>query len=190
MAVSYVFRQSFRRPSTRVPRRVSVVLFSVALAAVLVSGGMPSETHTWWPRTLAYLVLFPILFFDKPSSKRGIVVTSLDDRAMLKYGAEYEALNPEQQRDILDHYRVGNYIFPRPPEQVTPKQSLRQYLPWAYRIYVWGVPLLALLYWAGWHWLPSGYMRTAWTNVAVVIPVVLVSMLTLPMLLKLWNEPD
>lgn len=106
---------------------------------------------------------------------------------MLKYGAEYDALKPEQQKDILDHYRIGTYIFPRPGEQAVPKRSSRYYLPQAYRVYRWSAVPLAGVYWAGWRWLPSGYVRDAWTNVPVVIAVLLISVFALPRLLKLWD---
>ncbi len=189
MATSYVFRQSFRRPQ-RFQRRSSVICFCVMLLVVFAEGGSPLQAHTFVPRALPYLLLVPLMLFDKPArSDGGIMVTSLDDRAMLKYGAVYEALNPEQQKDILDHYRVGNYIFPRPADQVSRSHSTREYLPQAVRIAAWSLPPLALLYWAGWHWLPSGYLRSAWTNVPVVIFVVLIFMLSLPTLLKRWNEP-
>ncbi len=190
MATSYVFRQSFRRQSSRIQGRITVILSCLVFLIVLIEGGRPLEAHTFLPRALPYLLLVPLMLFERPARRSGgIMVTSLDDRAMLKYGAEYEALDPEQQKDILDHYRVGNYIFPRPAEQVLRTHSTREYLPQAFRIAGWSLPPLALLYWAGWHWLPSGYLRAAWTDVPVVIFAVLAFMLSLPTLLKRWNEP-
>ncbi len=192
MAVSYLFRSTFERKwPKRSRRRWNVILFVTALIVALIEGGTTLRAHTVLARAVPYVALLPILLYDTGTKRRGnVYVTSLDDRAVFKYGAEYDALTPEQQKDILDHYRVGTYAFPRPPEQSGPGLSNRHYVQRAVTVYRWCAVPLFLVYAAGWRWLPQGLARDAWTNLPVVLAVSFATAFALPILLKLWNDPD
>ena len=189
MPLSFAFRQSIKHSSLRV-RRLQVLMFCFWIAALLVTAGHPLPARSLVAlRILPIVSLFSILTFDRNPRRRSIMVTSLDDRATLRYGAEFDQLTPDQQHDILSRYQVGTYLFPFTPnpdqrrhEEASTLQAhrlLRRAL----------VPLLAV-YWAGWQWIPAGYLRACWTNAPIVLGTLIAVVLGLPHLLHLWTWRD
>ena len=187
MPLSFVFRQSLRRRSA-FTRRLDVVFFCFWTLFLLATAGAPITGRSFIAlRFLPISMLLSLLLYDPP--RKRILVTSIDDRAMLKYGAEYDALTSEQQADILAHYRVGTYYFPytggEAEQEAIALATLR-----AHRILRRAALPFLLGYWAGWDLLPPGYLRGCWTNAPIVLGVVLAVVLGLPRLIHLWTWQD
>jgi hypothetical protein len=62
-----------------------------------------------------------------PGMKDGAVILgSLDDRAEYQFGAKFDALPEEQQKELLRTYRVGNYLFPAEPSKAPGRLDERE----------------------------------------------------------------
>lgn len=82
-------------------------------------------------------------------------VSSLDDRAMLEHGVEFERLGEADQKAILRRYRVGTYLvnyFPDEREGAQERESQVR----AYEMLRWLLPIVAVVYAVGWWLLPAG----------------------------------
>ena len=191
MPLTFAFRQSRKRPSLRA-RRLQVILFCFWAATLLVTAGaaLPKRSLITL-RVLPVVMLLSLLTDNRTPLRRSIVVSSLDDRATLRYGAEFDALTPGQQHDILSRYQVGTYLLPNTPS-LAEQHSEQAATLRAHRILRRAlIPFLAV-YWAGWQWLTPGYLRACWTNAPIVLGVLIALVLGLPRLLHLWTwrDPD
>jgi len=120
---------------------------------------------------------------------RVVRVSSLDDRAMLEYGMEFEQLRDAQQKDLLKRYRVGTYLlnyFPDEREGAEEQESQMR----AYAMLRWLLPIVAAVYAVGWWLLPEGSFRVGWTNGPVVVTWLFLLILALPQMIRMWTEPD
>ena len=164
-------------------------MFCAALLASLLASLCHTHLGSWaWSGALPVLALYTLLTTDK-APKGHVMVTSLDDRSVLKYGAEYEALNAEQQADILSHYRVGNYLFPHPANEGTQYKPAARDVAHARRLLGIALAPTALLHGAAWHWLNRAPLDAAWVGVAAFMLVAVVALFAVPRILLLWNEP-
>ena len=118
-----------------------------------------------------------------------VQVSSLDDRAVAEYGVEFEKLGEAQQKELLRRYRVGTYLLGYYPDELEEAQE-RESFQRAYGVLRWLLPVLAVIYWAGWRVLPEGRVRAGWTDGPVVLMWVLLLVLALPQLIRMWTEPD
>ncbi|SDF88055.1 hypothetical protein [Terriglobus roseus] len=195
MALSYLFRQSLRIETQR-KRRSTVLWFLLACVAALVQ---PFVCGGWNGRFMAPAVLLSVwmltlasgLAARKPGERR-VYVSSLDERAYLRYGRLFEQLYAEQQKDLLERYRVGTYILTlRKDEDVEARATIRvQAKRDARKILLWAVPLYVLLClvlrYAQFHGhlqLPAG----EWAP--ILLSGCLAAWVLSDMLAK-WREPD
>jgi len=187
MATSWVYRQSIKNRRRR-SRRMEVGLFFVFMIWGLSEAGIPFKWMTLAPRLTPYLlVISRILLLWK--QRRVVVVTSLDDRAMAEYGAEFDQTTPAQQSDLLQHYRIGMFPINSYPDEYEDAQERESYLR-AYNVLRVFLPSIAVLYLLGWYLLPDGSVRAAWTNGPAILTWVVLSVLALPQLIRMWTEPD
>ena len=108
---------------------------------------------------------------------------------MVEYGVEFDRLGEAEQKDLLKRYRVGTYLlnyFPDEREEELERESKER----AYGVLGWLLPVLAVIYWAGWRLLPEGRVRAGWTDGPVVLAWVLLLVLAMPQIVRLWTEPD
>jgi len=70
----------------------------VGLLGVFRAGG-PVEQSSWTKWRLS-------------KREECVMLGGLDDRARYRHGEPFDALTEEQQKEILDQYRVGNYLYP------------------------------------------------------------------------------
>jgi hypothetical protein len=187
MALSYAFRQARKRQRRR-SRRIQVSVFFMFMLLGLTYGGRPL---TW---ENAGILLPPyfwalILVFSSWRQQRLVPVSSLDERAVVEHGVEFERLGDTEQKELLNRYRVGTYLLGNLPDERDGVQE-REARHEAYEVMRWLLPLLAVIYWAGWRLLPEGRVRECWTDGPVVLAWVLLLVLALPQILQMWTEPD
>ena len=138
--------------------------------------------------------MFPILFasvriFRLWGWYREIPVSSLDDRAMLEHGVEFEKLRDSERKDLLRRYQVGTYLLNNYPDELQAAQEAEAHLR-AYGLLKVLLPAFVVVYWAGWIWLPSGRLREGWTDAPLVMTWVMLLILALPHMVRMWTEPD
>ena len=187
MALSYAFRQAMKNRRQR-SRRIEVALFFAMMALGLWEGGRPLHWGglgiRMWPYLWAIGQVFRLWRW-----RRALPVSSLDDRAMVEYGVEFDRLGEAEQKDLLKRYRVGTYLlnyFPDEREEELERESKER----AYGVLGWLLPVLAVIYWAGWRLLPEGRVRAGGTDGPVVLAWVLLLVLAMPQIVRLWTEPD
>jgi hypothetical protein len=185
MALSAGFRQAMKS-RTRRWRRQEVVFFFVLMAMGLSDAGRPFQWgHLAWR-------VFPILFATGRIFRlwqRVIPVSSLDDRAVLEYGVEFEGLAEALQKDLLRRYQVGTYLLNSYPDEFQAAQEAEAHLR-AHDVMKLRLPALAVVYWVGWLWLPDGRLRAGWTDAPMVLTWMFLLVLALPQMVLMWTEPD
>jgi hypothetical protein len=187
MALSSEFKRS-RKARTRRWRRAEVGLFFFFMTAGLFEGGRPLTFDSLGLRALPYV--FAILrILSLWRQQQVLRVSSLDDRAMVEHGVEFERLGEGEQKDLLKRYRVGTYLLGDYPDEYEAAQEREAHLR-AYGVMRWLLPVLAVVYWAGWRLLPLGRMRERWTDGPVVLTWVLLLVLAMPQMVRMWTEPD
>lgn len=186
MAVSDATRQALKR-RTRRARRGQVALFFFWMMLGLLEAGRPLSWHTFVGRVFPYL--WVLVWANSGRNQRILPVSSLDDRAMVEHGVEFERLGEVEQKDLLKRYRVGRYLrnyFPDEREEELEQESKER----AYGVLRWLLPGIAVVYWAGWRFLPVGSVRAHWTDGPVVMAWALLLVLVMPQVVRMWTEPD
>jgi hypothetical protein len=187
MAVSYALKQALKNRK-RASRRMDVVMLLVCVAIGLWEGGVPLTWHNLGFRIILWMAAINPILRDW-QWRRVLPVSSLDDRAMLEYGVEFEQLGEAQQKQILSRYRVGTYLmnyFRDERDEAQDRESQIQ----AYAMMRWLLPVMAVIYALGWWLLPDGAWRASWTNAPVVMTWLFLVLLALPQLIWMWSEPD
>jgi len=187
MALSSGFRRAMKNRRQR-SRRIEVVLFFSFMAMGLFDAGRPLTYGGLGLRVFPYLFAV-VRIFRQWSWQRIVPVSSLDDRAMTEYGVEFERLGEAQQKELLRRYRVGTFLSGYSPDEYEAGQEREAHLR-AYEVMRWLLPVLVVVYWAGWRLLPEGRVRMGWTDGPVVLAWVLLLVLALPQIVRLWTEPD
>jgi hypothetical protein len=188
MALSYALRQALKN-RTRRWRRVEVAMFFFWLLLGLVEGaGRPLSWGTVGIRSFPYIWAIGQIF-GYWRRMRTLPVTSLDDRAMVEYGVEFEQLGEAEQKDLLRRYQVGTYMVNNFPDEREGAQEQGSQMR-AYAMLRWLLPMLAAVYAVGWWVLPEGRVRNGWTNGPVVVTWLFLLVLALPQMIRMWTEPD
>ena len=192
MAVSLAFKQAMKK-RTRRSRRWEVVFFFVLMAMGLSSAGMHFRWFGLWFFVTPYLYAVQRIYswqvMNWDWQRRMVPVSSLDDRAMLEHGVEFDGLSEVEQKDLLGRYRMGTYLmdfYPDEREKELRGEAHRR----AYDVMKVLLPVLAVVYWVGWKLLPEGRLRVGWTDGPVVLAWGFLLVLALPGIILMWTEPD
>jgi hypothetical protein len=187
MAVSRAFRQAMKN-RTRRSRRIEVVFFFFMMAAGLSFAGQPFRWGQLSARVLPLIYAIGRIY-RLWNWQRMLPVSSLDDRAVLEYGVEFEKLGEAQQKELLRRYRVGTYLLDYYPDELEEARE-RESFQRAYGVLRWLLPGLAVIYFVGWELLPEGRVRAGWTDGPVVLAWIMLLVLALPQMIRMWTEPD
>ncbi len=187
MALSYGFKQALKN-RTRRSRRLRVLLFFVIVGMGLSGAGQPWNWRPFPIQGLFYLFAFGAVYRDWKWNQY-LPISSLDDRAMLEYGMEFEQLGQEEQKSILRHYRVGTYLLDYFPDE-RQREVERDAHVRANGIIRILLPGISLLYLAGWKLLPEGILRAGWTDAPVVFAWIGLLVVALPQIIQMWAEPN
>ena len=163
-------------------------MFFAFLAMGLLDGGTSLSWNNVGARWLPYFYA-GMQVFAGWRRQRLLPVSSLDERAMVEYGVEFEQLSEAQQKDLLKRYRVGTYWLNYFPDEYEETREREWHLR-AYGVLRWLLPVLLVIYWAGWRLLPAGRVRAGWTDGPVVLFWVSLLVLAMPQILRMWTEPD
>jgi hypothetical protein len=199
MAVSFSYRDAARFRK-RKWRRFEVVFFFVLMASGLLQAGRPWTWTNCFVNAIPYLLVAARLM---SWTRIGVVpITSLDDLAMEEYGVEFEQTTLAQQTDLLrqarerrqrvqgrPYYRVGAYTLKPFSDELSQSRERESHMR-AYVMLRVFLPAFAIVYWAGWHFLPDGAVRAGWTDAPVVFAWIFLLILVLPQVLRMWMEPD
>ncbi len=179
---------------TRRYRRRQVFWFylSMVLGVMVTLGG---DHHRW--RDLEWALLLPatagitaLKDWSRWSYQRWRCVSSLDDRAQVAHGLNFEEISAAEQKEILRRYRwVGGALLDETPDERQEAARL-QANDAAFRFLRKTLLWFAAGYWAVWLWMPAGGWRDMLTDSPVIISWLAVFVISLPQVIELWNEPD
>jgi hypothetical protein len=191
---------------SRVRRRIAVMAtYTVAFViSVVISArvwdGLGHPYISLW--VLAGVVTFGGIFrsgglvksFDVPKQRDGAtrMVGSLDEWAQYRYGTpSFEESSAEQQRELLDAYRVGTYLVPQ--DKLKPRYGMPDEREAAERDRVSRRTLVWLASYLGYiaaSFSVRSYRRVDSLDVVATLLTMMVLALTLPKAMVLWEEAD
>jgi len=119
----------------------------------------------------------------------GFAQVSLEDRAVMEYGAEFDALKEKQRGDIFQR-AVRDGLFGRVKVDEHEAEMRLRAQGAAYRLL--GPALLVFLtgYWAACLFGPFEANRTALAVTAVVVTWLIALVLAAPTMIRIWIQPD
>lgn len=123
------------------------------------------------------------------SFQRWRCVSSLDDRAQVAHGLNFEQLSAAEQKEILRRYQVGGRLLDETPDERQEAARL-QANDAAFRFLRIALLWFAAGYWAVYLWMPSGDWRDMLTDSPVIISWLAVFVISLPQVIEMWTEPD
>ncbi len=178
---------------TRRYRRRQVLWFYVTmLLGALITLG--SDHHRFlelqWALLLpAMAALTALKDWSRWSFRRWRCVSSLDDRAQVAHGLNFEELSAAEQKEILRRYQVGGRLLDETPDERQEAARL-QANDAAFRFLRKALLGFAAGYWAVWLWMPAGGWRDMLTDSPVIISWLVVFVISLPQVIEMWTEPD
>ena len=168
---------------TQRSRRFEVAFFFVLMAMGLSYAGRPFRLADLgaWSIPFIYAIgrIFRLWHWQQM-----LPVSSLDDRAVMEYGVEFERLDERQQKEVLRRYQVGTYFLNSYPDELEAAREREAHLR-AYGVLKVLLPILVVVYWAGWRLLPEGRLRAGWTDGPVVLAWVMLLVLALPQMIRM-----
>ena len=178
---------------TRRYRRRQVFWFylMMLLGAATTAG---SDHHRF--RELEWALLLPLTAaltvlkdWSRWSWQRWRCVSSLDDRAQVAHGLNFEQLSAAEQKEILRRYQVGGRLLDETPDEREEAARL-QANDAAFRFLRIALLSFAAVYWPVYLWMPAGDWRDMLTDSPVVISWLVIFVISLPQVIELWTEPD
>ena len=174
---------------TRRWRRLQVVgfyLLMVICPLTLLGGDHHRFRDLWWA---VWGILIAVQTLAQWSRGERVIVGSLDDRAQLAHGLNFDQLSEPEQKEILRRYRVGRFLLNQTPDER--QEALRmQATAAAFRFLRVALLCFAAAYWMVYLWVPAGPWRETLMDSPVVISWLVVFVISLPQMIVMWTEPD
>lgn len=180
-------RQALKPRTRRWRRRQVVGFYLFMLFTLLCTLGADHHGRHFWNAVWGVWIALSALW--RWSRREPLVIQSLDDRAQLAHGVNFDELSTGEQKQILERYRVGRFLLYQTPDE-------RQQSLWlhsagtAVRFFGRTLPWLVAAYWAVWLWAPAGAWRDMLTDSPVLISWLVVFVISLPQVIVMWTEPD
>lgn len=123
------------------------------------------------------------------SRGEALILTSLDDRAQVAHGVNFDELSTAEQKEILGGYRVFSAIVFQTPDERQQAMRLHATAAAAQFLRI-ALPAFAAAYWLAWLLTPAGGWRDALTDSPVLISWLVVFVISLPQVIVMWTEPN
>jgi hypothetical protein len=182
-------RRAMKRRSRRWRRREVVFFYLLMFLSLLVSLGEDHHSFVAFSRAVTPVVIAIGLALSRWPRSQQRMVTSLDDRAQVAHGVNFEQLTPEEQKEVMGEYRMGPHPVDWVPDERQEQCRLQAY-DLAFRFLRVALPCLAAAYWAVYLWMPDGNWRVTSMDSPVVISWAAVFVISLPKVIEMWTEPD
>jgi hypothetical protein len=145
-----------------------------------------------WDALGAFLLMlcaFTIAALGLNLTRRQIDEISLEDRAQMKHGVAFIEL-PESERVQLYRQLKRERMFGHRSVDERELTLERDSHARAYRLMRWWLPLLVLGWWGACIWAPQLFARAGLIVGAAVLSWLAMAVVSLPVLLRLWTDPD
>jgi hypothetical protein len=181
-------RQISRTGKNRRARRLFALLWTPALAFE-IAVSLRIVRLDPWAGLLSTAFLILLMGLAVRACRIGFAQLSLEDRAVMDYGAEFEALKEKQRAEIFQH-AVRESIFGSVKTDEHEAEQQLQAQATAYRLLG---PVLAVFvtgYWAVCLLGPFAEARSALAVTAVVVTWLAALVLAAPTMIRMWTQPD
>jgi hypothetical protein len=165
-------------------------LYLVVLLVYLL--GEDNHRHRFIFQMLIWLS-FGVSLFRRWGSERLQITKNPDEMAQALYGVNFAELGKLEQEEVQTTLQEGSFTAERAADERENDLKLRANNT-AFRILQWGLPGFALVYWCAWEFLPywlggridlGRVLNPGWWILWVAGVVI-----TLPLMIQLWTEPD
>jgi hypothetical protein len=177
------------RTGKRRTRRLLFALLWVPVLACEIAVSLRAVRLDPWAGLMSTAWLAALLGLWVRSLGIGFAQVSLEDRALMEYGAEFDVLKEKQRGDLFQR-AVRDGLFGRVKVDEHEAEMRLRAQGAAYRLL--GPALLVFLmgYWAVCLLGPFGATRTAVAVTAVVVTWLVALVLAAPTMIRMWTQPD
>jgi len=181
-------RKMSRTGKTRRARRLFALLWMPAMAFE-IAVNLRMVRIDPWAGLVGAVWLTVLMGLAVRALRIGFAQVSLEDRAVMDYGAEFDALKEKQRGDIFQR-AVRDGIFGRVKVDEHEAEQRLQAQGAAYRLL--GPALLVFIagYWAVCLFGPFETTRSALAVTAVVVTWLSALVLAAPTMIRMWTQPD
>jgi hypothetical protein len=184
---SWILRSALKRRTRRYRRRLVVRFYLFMLLGL--SATLGADHHSFG--FCAFSVSLVIIASGSLGRRERLVVKSLDDRANVRHGVNFDQLSDAEQKEILQRYRVWGYVVDpdmNPDERQTALRLRANDA--AFRFLRKALPCFVAGYWMVYLWAPAGQWRETLMDSPVLVMWLAVFVISLPSLIEMWTEPD
>jgi hypothetical protein len=177
------------RTGTRRARRLLFALLWVPVLAFEIAVSLRMVRLDPWAGLISTTWLIVLLGLWVRSLRIGFAQVSLEDRAVIEYGAEFDALK-EKQRGEIFHRAVRDGLFGRVKVDEHEADRRLRAQGAAYRLLGPALVVFVTGYWAVCLFGPFAVTRNALAVTAVVVTWLAALVLATPTMIRMWTQPD
>jgi hypothetical protein len=181
--------QQMSRSGKRRTRRLSIALLWVPTLAAEIAISLRLVRIDAWAGLISSAWLAVLLGLAVRWFRIGFAQVSLQDRALIEYGADFDALK-EKQRGQVFKRAVRDGLFGRVKVDEREAELRLQAQGAAYRLLGPALLVFVAVYWAVCLFGPFEATRGALAVTAVVVTWLAALVLAAPTMIRLWNQPD
>lgn len=177
------------RTGKRRTRRLLFALLWVPVLAFEIAVSLRMVRIDPWAGLISAAWLVMLLGLWVRSLRIGFAQVSLDDRAVMEYDAEFDALKEKQRGEIFQR-AVRDGLFGRVKVDEHEAERRLQAQGAAYRLLGPALVVFVAGYWAVCLFGPFEATRTALAVTAVVVTWLAALVLAAPTMVRMWTQPD
>ncbi len=176
------------RTANRRTRRLFTLLWVPALALEIAVSLWVVRIDAW-AGLMSAAWLTVLMGLAVRALRIGFAQVSLEDRAVMKYGAEFDVLKEKQRGEIFQRAVRDGILGRVTVDEHEAEQRLRAQGA-AYRLLGPALVVFVAGYWAVCLLGPFAAMRTALAVTAVVVTWLAALVLAAPTMIRMWTQPD
>jgi hypothetical protein len=181
-------RKMSRTGKSRRTRRLFALLWAPGLAAEIAVSLRVVRLDPW-AGLMSAVLLTMLMGLAVRALRIGFAQVSLEDRAVMEYGAEFDALKEKQRGEVFQR-AVRDGLFGRVKvDEHEAEQRLRAQGA-AYRLLGPALMVFVAGYWAVCLLGPFEATRSALAVTAVVVTWLAALVLSAPTMIRMWTQPD
>jgi hypothetical protein len=177
------------RTATRRTRRLLFALLWVPVLALEIAVSLRMVRIDPWAGLISAAWLTFLMGLSVRAFRIGFAQVSLEDRAVIEYGAEFDALKEKQRGEIFQR-AVRDGLFGRVKVDEHEAERRLQAQGAAYRLLGPALVVFVTGYWAVCLFGPFGATRSALAVTAVVVTWLAALVLAAPTMIRMWTQPD
>jgi hypothetical protein len=187
---NWILRKGSKRRTKKARRRRVLGFYALVLISLLTTLGADHNSFRGLEFAIAPVVIAMGVAVSRGLRSDGhVLVRSLDDRARVEYGVNFDQLRDAEQKGLLGRYRMFAVPLDRNPDE-RHRMSRLQADGAASRFLTAALPWFVAVYWMMYLWIPPGGWRERIMDSPVLISWLAVFVVSLPRVIEMWTEPE